>query len=128
MARDEAFATPQIGYVALGSSKHGNVIGNALFNGCEALIVIGAVFNRSFNRAHALGKKIDPAANPDESAHKSDKQNGCIEDGSESYSRVKCHQFPLHWLRYVNSFSNKRFLTPELAVIDPSPFATTTGV
>jgi hypothetical protein len=38
MARDEAFATPQIGYVPLGSGEHGNVIGNALFNGGEALV------------------------------------------------------------------------------------------
>jgi hypothetical protein len=80
------------------------------------------------HRLHSEGKKINAAANANESAHKSDKENERIYDGSQGNRRVKRHPLPLHWLRYVNSFSNKRFLTPELAVIDPSPFATTTGV
>jgi hypothetical protein len=75
MARDEAFATPQIGDVPLGRGEHCDMVGNPFFQNTDPLVVIGSGINFSLHRLQALGKKINPAANTNESAHKSDKQN-----------------------------------------------------
>jgi hypothetical protein len=82
MARDEALATPQVRYVLLDGSNAPSVIGNALLIDSEALFEIPGVFKRVFNRFKTLGKKINPAANPSESDHKSDKENGGIKNCS----------------------------------------------
>jgi hypothetical protein len=78
MARDEALTAPQVGDVFLDSGNAPTVIGDPLFVDGKALLKIARVFKRVLHRFKALGKKINAPANPSESDHKSDKQNGGI--------------------------------------------------
>jgi len=78
MARDEALAAPQVGDVFLNRGDAPAVVGDPLLIDGEALFKVACVFKRVLNRLKALGKKINTAANPSESDHKSDKENGGI--------------------------------------------------
>jgi hypothetical protein len=91
VARDKTGTVAQVGNVSLRNGEHGDMVGNALFESSKPLCGVGRRLQRFFNASHALGKKINAAANPSESDHKSDKQNARIEQRSHSYRWIKGH-------------------------------------